>query len=45
MHVSARIDPAGLIGPPHPGTLEGVYAKNPVPVGSANIDIVINKAY
>ncbi|HKA34948.1 MAG TPA: hypothetical protein VKH64_17170 [Candidatus Binatia bacterium] len=45
MYVSARIDPAGMVGPPQPGTLEGVYAKNPVPVGSANIDIVINKAY
>jgi hypothetical protein len=45
MYVSARIDPAGMIGPPQPGSLEGVYAKNPVPVGSANIDIVIDKAY
>ena len=45
MYVSARIDPAGMVGPARPGTLEGVYAKNPVPVGSADIDIVINKAY
>ncbi|HEY1269487.1 MAG TPA: hypothetical protein VGH16_19665 [Candidatus Binatia bacterium] len=45
MYVSARIDPAGMVGPPQPGTLEGVYAKNPVAVGSADIDIVINKAH
>ncbi|TAJ91956.1 hypothetical protein EPO44_14270 [bacterium] len=45
MYVSARIDPAGMVGAPQPGTFEGVYPGNPVPVGSSKIDIVINKAY
>jgi hypothetical protein len=45
MYVSARIDPAGMVGPPRPGTFGGSYAGNPVPVGSSKIDIVIDKAY
>jgi hypothetical protein len=45
MYVTARIDPAGTVGPPRPGTFDGAYAGNPVPVGSRNVDIVINKAH
>jgi hypothetical protein len=45
MYVTARIDSAGMVGPPHPGTFEGTYAGNPVAIGSTKIDIVINKAY
>ncbi len=45
MHVTARIDPAGMVGAAKPGTLEGTYTGNPVAVGSRNVDIVINKAY
>jgi hypothetical protein len=45
MYVTARIDPAGSVGPPRPGTLGGTYPGNPVPVGSSKVDIVINKAY
>ena len=45
MYVTARIDPAGMVVPPRPGTFEGIYSGNPVPVGSSKIDIVINKAY
>jgi hypothetical protein len=45
MYLSARIDPAGMVGAPGPGTFEGIYPGNPVPVGSSKIDIVINKAY
>ncbi len=45
MYVSARIDPAGMVGPPRPGTFGGTYSGNPVQVGSSKIDIVINKAY
>jgi len=45
MYVTARIDPAGMVGRPRPGTFEGAYAGNPVPVGSSKVDIVINKAY
>ena len=45
MYITARIDPAGMVGPPRPGTFQGTYAGNPVPVGSSKIDIVINKAY
>jgi hypothetical protein len=45
MYVTARIDPAGMVGPPRPGTFEGTYSGNPVPVGSSKVDIVINKAY
>ena len=45
MHVTARIDPAGMVGAAMPGTLEGTYTGNPVAVGSTNVDIVINKAY
>jgi hypothetical protein len=45
MYVTARIDPAGMVGPPRPGTFGGAYAGNPVPVRSTKVDIVINKAY
>jgi hypothetical protein len=45
MYVTARIDSAGMVGPPRPGTFEGIYSANPVPVGSTKVDIVINKAY
>jgi hypothetical protein len=45
MYVSARIDPEGKVGPPGPGTLDGSYPGNPVPVGSSKVDIVINKAH
>jgi hypothetical protein len=45
MYVTARIDSAGMVGPPRPGTFDGIYSGNPVPVGSSKIDIVINKAY
>ena len=45
MYVTARIDPAGMVGPPRPGTFDGTYSGNPVPVGSTKIDIVINKAH
>ena len=45
MYVTARIDSAGMVGPPRPGTFEGIYSANPVAVGSAKIDIVITKAY
>jgi hypothetical protein len=45
MYVTARIDPAGMVGPPHPGMFGGTYSGNPAPVGSSKIDIVINKAY
>ncbi len=45
MYVSARIDPAGMVGAPGPGTLAGVHPGNPVAVGSSKIDIVINSAY
>ncbi len=45
MYVTARIDPAGMVGPPQPGTFEGTYPGNPVAVGSSKVDIVINKAY
>jgi hypothetical protein len=45
MYVTARIDPAGMVGPPRPGTFDGSYSGNPVRVGSSKIDIVINKAY
>ncbi|MFB3916644.1 MAG: hypothetical protein ACE14M_07945 [Terriglobales bacterium] len=45
MYVSARIDPAGMVGPPRAGTFGGSYPGNPVPVGSSKVDIVINKAY
>jgi hypothetical protein len=45
MYVTARIDPAGMVGPPRPGAFGGTYSGNPVQVGSSKIDIVINKAY
>jgi hypothetical protein len=45
LYVTARIDSAGMVGPPRPGTFEGVYASNPVAVGSTKVDIVINKVY
>jgi hypothetical protein len=45
MYVTARIDPAGMVGPPRTGTFGGTYAGNPVPVGSSKVDIVIEKAY
>ncbi len=45
MYVTARIDPAGMVGPPRPGTFDGTYSGNPAPVGSSKVDIVINKAH
>ncbi len=45
LYVTARIDPAGMVGAPRPGTLEGTYAGNPVAVGSTQVDILINRAY
>jgi cytochrome c-type biogenesis protein CcmH len=45
LYVTARIDPAGMVGAPRPGTFEGTTSANPVPVGSSRIDIVISKAY
>jgi hypothetical protein len=45
MYVTARIDSAGMVGPPRPGTFEGTYPGNPVQVGSSKVDIVINKTY
>jgi len=45
MYVSVRIDPEGMVGSPRPGTLEGSYPGNPVPVGSSKVDVVINKVY
>lgn len=45
MYVTAKIDPAGMVGPPRAGTFDGTYPGNPVPVGSSKVDIVINKAY
>ena len=41
VYVTARIDPAGMVGPARPGTLEGTHAHNPVVVGATNVDIVI----
>ncbi len=45
MYVTARIDPAGAVGPPRPGTFGGAYPGNPAQVGSSKVDITINKAY
>ncbi len=45
VYVTARIDPAGMVGAPRPDTFEGTYPGNPVAVGSSKVDIVINKAY
>ncbi len=45
MYVSARIDPAGMVGAPQSGTFEGVYPGNPALMGSSKVDIVINKTY
>lgn len=45
MYVTARIDPAGMVGPPRPGTFDGTYPGNPVSVGSSKVDIVINQAH
>ncbi|MGI9103633.1 MAG: hypothetical protein ACR2IF_14435 [Terriglobales bacterium] len=45
LYVSARIDPAGAVGAPRPGTFGGSYAGNPAAVGSSNVDVVINKTF
>ena len=41
----ARLKKDGAPGPPKAGDLEGVYPKNPVAVGTASADIVIDKKY
>jgi putative tryptophan/tyrosine transport system substrate-binding protein len=41
LYVTARIDPAGMVGAAKPGTLQGTYSHNPVVAGSTNVDIVI----
>jgi cytochrome c-type biogenesis protein CcmH len=43
--VLARIDRDGKAGPPQPGDLEGQSPKNPMLVGSREVEIVIDKAY
>ncbi len=45
LYVTARIDSAGMAGPPHPGTFGGGYTRNPAAVGSSKVDITIDKAY
>ena len=42
LYVTARIDPAGMAGAAKPGTIQGTYSRNPVVVGSTNVDIVIS---
>jgi len=43
--VIARLDKDGVAGPAQPGDLEGRFEKNPTLPGSANVEIVIDKAY
>ncbi|MBI2346885.1 MAG: hypothetical protein HYV03_08455 [Deltaproteobacteria bacterium] len=43
--ITARIKQGGTAGPAEPGDLEGSYVKNPVAVGTANVDLVIDKRY
>lgn len=43
VQVSARLDKDGNPMTKEPGNLTGEYKKNPVPVGSQNIDIVIDQ--
>jgi cytochrome c-type biogenesis protein CcmH len=43
--VLARLDKDGQAGPAQPGDLEGQYEKNPTPVGTKDVEIVINKEY
>lgn len=45
LYVSVKIDQDGMVGPPQPGDMEGVYASNPVAPGNHNVDIVINQVY
>lgn len=41
--VIARVAKGGAAGPARPGDLEGSYAHNPVTIGGAPIDIVIDR--
>ena len=41
VYVTARIDSAGMVGATRQGMLAGVYAHNPIAVGSVNVDITI----
>lgn len=43
VQVSARLDKDGNPMTKEPGNLTGEYKKNPVPVGSGNVDIVIDQ--
>ncbi|MFQ5894117.1 MAG: hypothetical protein ACE5H5_07360 [Nitrospinota bacterium] len=43
VEVSARLDKDGLIGPPQPGDLEGLYPRNPVSVGERGVDFTLNR--
>lgn len=43
VQVSARLDKDGNPMTKEPGNLTGEYKKNPVPVGSGNVDIVIDR--
>lgn len=45
LYLTARIDLDGSVGPPQPGDMEGAAAQNPVPVGSRDADIVIDRIY
>jgi cytochrome c-type biogenesis protein CcmH len=41
--VIARIKKGGAAGPAQPGDLEGSYRRNPVKIGEAPIEIVIDR--
>lgn len=45
LYLTVRIDLDGSVGPPQPGDMEGTAAQNPVPVGSRDADIVIDRIY
>lgn len=45
LYLTARIDLDGSVGAPQPGDMEGAAVQNPVPVGSQDADIVIDRIY
>ncbi len=43
VNIVVRVDQDGDASSRQPGDMEGTYPKNPVPVGSRGVDIVINR--
>lgn len=45
VEVTARLDKDGMVGPPEPGDIEGIYPNNPVAMGESGVDFILDKIH